>query len=59
MELNEAQYQQIERCLPRQRGNVSHTNLLVINAIFTWPSMVASGAVCPNVSAIGTRSARA
>ena len=33
MELNEAQYQQIEHCLPRQRGNVSHTNLLVLNAI--------------------------
>src|SRR4029078_5649809 len=33
MELNEAQYQQIEHCVPRQRGNVSHTNLLVLNAI--------------------------
>ena len=33
MELNEAQYQQIEHCLPKQRGNVSHTNLLVLNAI--------------------------
>ena len=31
MELNEAQYQQIEHCLPRQRGNVSQTNLLVLN----------------------------
>src|SRR2546421_4164732 len=33
MELNDAQYQQIEHCLPKQRGNVSHTNLLVLNAI--------------------------
>jgi len=33
MELNEAQYRQIEHCLPKQRGNVSHTNLLVLNAI--------------------------
>src|SRR3984885_4101182 len=33
MELNEAQYQRIEHCLPKQRGNVSHTNLLVLNAI--------------------------
>src|SRR5436190_14519983 len=33
MELNEAQYQQIEHCLPKRRGNVSHTNLLVLNAI--------------------------
>jgi transposase len=33
MELNEVQYQQIEHCLPKQRGNVSHTNLLVLNAI--------------------------
>src|SRR6478672_5682872 len=32
MELNEAQYQQIEHWLPRQRGNVSHTNLSVLNA---------------------------
>jgi transposase len=33
MEITEAQYQQIEHCLPKQRGNVSHTNLRVINAI--------------------------
>ena len=28
-----AQYQQIESCLPRQRGNVSLSNLQVLNAI--------------------------
>ena len=33
MEITEAQYRQIEQCLPTQRGNVSHTNLRVINAI--------------------------
>ncbi|MDR0672387.1 MAG: IS5/IS1182 family transposase, partial [Zoogloeaceae bacterium] len=33
MEISEAQYQQIEDCLPRQRGNVSLTNLQVLNAI--------------------------
>src|SRR6476661_8024996 len=33
MELNEAQYHQIEHCLPRQRGNVSMSNLQVSNAI--------------------------
>ena len=33
MELTEAQYRQIEDCLPRQRGNVSHRNLAVLNAI--------------------------
>ena len=33
MEITEAQYRQIESCLPKQRGNVSHTNLGVINAI--------------------------
>jgi transposase len=33
MEITEAQYQRIETCLPRQRGNVSLTNLQVLNAI--------------------------
>jgi len=33
MEITEAQYRQIEHCLPKQRGSVSHTNLRVINAI--------------------------
>ena len=33
MEITEAQYQQIEICLPRQRGNVSLSNLQVLNAI--------------------------
>jgi transposase len=33
MELTTTQYQQIEAFLPRQRGNVSLTNLQVLNAI--------------------------
>ncbi len=33
MNITEAQYHQIEACFPRQRGNVSITNLQVLNAI--------------------------
>jgi transposase len=33
MELTEAQYRLIEHCLPRQRGNVTLSNLQVLNAI--------------------------
>jgi len=33
MELTEAQFAKIEHCLPRQRGNVSMSNLQVLNAI--------------------------
>jgi transposase len=33
MEITEEQYRQIEHCLPKQRGNVSQTNLRIINAI--------------------------
>lgn len=33
MEITETQYRQIEHCLPRQRGNVSMTNLDLLNAI--------------------------
>jgi transposase len=33
MEITEAQYHWIEHCLPRQRGNVSMSNLQVLNAI--------------------------
>ena len=33
VEITEAQYRRIEACLPRQRGNVSMTNLAVLNAI--------------------------
>jgi transposase len=33
MEITEAQYHQIEDCLPRQRGNVRLSNLQLLNAI--------------------------
>ena len=33
MEITDAQYRKIEPCLPTQRGNVSHDNLHVLNAI--------------------------
>ena len=33
MEISEAQYQQIADCLPIQRGNVSLTNLQMLNAV--------------------------
>ncbi len=33
MEITRAQFEQIESCLPRQRGNVSLSNLQVLNAI--------------------------
>ncbi len=33
MEITEAQFHRIEACLPRQRGNVSLSNLQVLNAI--------------------------
>lgn len=33
MELSESQYKLIEDCLPKQRGNVSLSNLEVLNAI--------------------------
>ncbi len=33
MEITQAQFEQIEHCLPTQRGNVSLSNLNVLNAI--------------------------
>jgi transposase len=33
VEITESQYQRIADCLPRQRGNVSFSNLQVLNAI--------------------------
>ncbi len=33
MEITKAQFEQVADCLPRQRGNVSLTNLQVLNAI--------------------------
>ena len=33
MEIKQAQFEQIEHCLPTQRGNVSLSNLTVLNAV--------------------------
>ena len=33
MEITQAQFAQIEHCMPTQRGNVSLSNLSVLNAI--------------------------
>lgn len=33
MKITETQYQHIEHCMPRQRGDVSHCNLPILNAI--------------------------
>ena len=33
MEITKAQFEQIEHCLPKQRGNVSLSNLTVLNAV--------------------------
>ena len=33
MEITRAQFEQIEHCLPKQRGNVSMSNLTVLNAV--------------------------
>ena len=33
MEITQAQFEQIEHCLPTQRGNVSLSNLVVLNAV--------------------------
>ncbi len=33
MEITQAQFEQIERCLPTQSGNVSLSNLTVLNAV--------------------------
>ena len=55
MEITQAQYEQIVHCLPLQRGNVSLSNLNVLNAILYVAEQVASGAACPSALVIGTR----
>ena len=45
MQITEEQYRQIRTCLPRPAGNVSLSNLEVINAFSTWPSRAVNGAV--------------
>ena len=60
MEITEAQYQQIEQCLPRQRGNVSLSNLQVLNAfLYVAEQGCKWRAACPSALATGIRSTRA
>jgi hypothetical protein len=48
MKITETQYHQFEHCMPRQHGNVSLSNLQVLNAILNVPSMAANGETCQN-----------
>jgi len=59
MEITAEQYERIKGSLPIQRGNVSLTNLQVLNAICMWPSKAANGAGFRPGSVTGTRSTRA
>ncbi|MBS1982356.1 MAG: hypothetical protein JST74_14365 [Bacteroidetes bacterium] len=53
MEISETQYQQIEHCMPRQRGNVSHKFSMLFCML---PNMAANDADYPNASVTGTLS---
>jgi hypothetical protein len=59
MEITAAQFAQIEHCLPLQRGNVSLSNLQVLNAILYVAEHAVNGEACPSALATGTRSTRA
>ena len=54
MEITEAQYARIAPYLPVQRGNVSLSNLQVLNAILYVAEHGCKWAACPVASAIGT-----
>jgi hypothetical protein len=56
MEITEEQYSRIKDSLPVQRGNVSLTNLQVLNAILYVTEQGASGVDFGNDLAAGTRS---
>jgi len=58
MELTEAQYRRIEDGLPRQRGNVSHRNLEVLNALRYVLEQGCKWRGCPGDLATGTPSTR-
>jgi len=49
MEISEEQYARIKDSLPVQRGNVSLSNLQVLNAILLWRNRVASGVAAETV----------
>jgi hypothetical protein len=54
MELSEAQYERIKDALPVQRGNVSLSNLQVLNAVLYVAEQGCKWRGLPSVSAAGT-----
>ena len=59
MEISEEQYARIKDSLPVQRGNVSLTNLQVLNAILYVAEQGCKWRGLPSVSAAGIRFIRA
>jgi transposase len=60
MEITPEQFARVEHCLPTQRGNVSMTNLQVVNAILYVAEHGCKWRGLPkSASATGTRSTRA
>jgi transposase len=59
MEITQAQFEQIEHCLPKQRGNVTLSNLSVLNAVLYVAEHGCKWRGCPSGSATGTPSTRA
>jgi hypothetical protein len=47
MEINQEQYEQMQNCLPLQRGNVRHENRVLLNAILYVAEHGCSGAELP------------
>ena len=56
MQITQEQYEKIAKYLPRQRGNVSMSNLQLINAILYDTETAASGGRCRKPMEIGIRS---
>jgi hypothetical protein len=56
MEITAEQFARIESFLPRQRGNVSHENLAVVNAILYVAENAVNGVRCRSGLATGMRS---
>ena len=56
MQITQEQYEKIAKYLPRQRGNVSMSNLQLINAILYVTETAANGGRCRKSMEIGIRS---
>jgi len=54
MEITAEQYERIQDCLPVQRGNVRHDNLVLLNAILYVAEHGCKWRDCPSGTAIGT-----